>query len=52
MTMAEAPGSTARPPIGRLILLGLVVLAGLVLFFMLGRRTPSIVVPVGVEDSR
>jgi hypothetical protein len=50
--MPEAPGSTGRPPIGRLILLGLVVLTGLVLFFSLGRRTPAIVAPIGTEDVR
>lgn len=48
--MPEAPRSTGRPPIGRLLLLALVVLTGLVLFFALERNTPAVVTPVGVEE--
>ena len=50
--MPEASRSTGRPPIGRLILLALVVLTGLALFFALERNTPAVVIPAGVEDSR
>jgi hypothetical protein len=50
--MPDAPGTTGRPPIGRLILLALVVLTGLALFFSFARRTPAIVSPVGTEESR
>ncbi len=50
--MPEAPRSTDRPPIARLLLLALVVLTGLVLFFALERATPAVVTPVGVEESR
>ena len=51
-TMPEAPRSTDRPPIGRLLLLALVVVIGLVLFFALERNTPAVVTPVGAEESR
>ena len=44
--------TTDRPPIGRLLLLAIVVLVGLVLFFVLERTTPAVVTPVGVEDIR
>ena len=50
--MPEAPGSTNRPPIGRLLILALFVLTGLVLFFVLERTTPMVVTPAGVEDAR
>ena len=50
--MTEAPRSTGRPPIGRLLLLALVVLIGLVLFFVLEHTTPAVVTPVGLEESR
>lgn len=43
--MPDAPGSPDRPPIGRLLLLALIVLTGLVLFFALERTTPAVVVP-------
>jgi hypothetical protein len=50
--MPEASRSTGRPPIGRLLFLALVVLAGLVLFFALERQTPVVATPVGVEEGR
>ena len=50
--MPEAPRSTGRPPIGRLLLLALVVLTGLVLFFAMERDTPAVVTPVGTEETR
>lgn len=50
--MPEAPRSTGRPPIGRLLLLALIVLVGLVLFFALERETPAVVTPAGVENGR
>ena len=50
--MPEVPRSTGRPPIGRLMLLVLVVVTGLVLFFALERNAPAVVTPVGVEESR
>jgi len=45
-----APASRGRPPVGRLLLLGLVLLVGLGLFIALARRTPSVVTPVGSEQ--
>jgi hypothetical protein len=47
--MSDAPETPTRAPIGRLVLLGLVVLTGLGLFFVLGRNTPAVVTPAGVE---
>lgn len=44
--MADAPATRGRTPLGRLFLLGLVVLAGLGLFLALARRTPVLVTPV------
>lgn len=49
--MPEAPRSPGRPPIGRLLLLALVVVTGLVLFFALERNTPAVVIPA-IEESR
>ena len=49
--MPEAPRSPGRPPIGRLLLLALIVVTGLVLFFALERTTPAVVTPA-TEDSR
>lgn len=49
--MPEASPSPGRPPIGRLLLLALVVITGLVLFFVLERTTPAVVVPA-IEESR
>jgi hypothetical protein len=51
-TMAEPSRLPERPPVGRLLLLALVVLTGLVLFFALERNTPVVVTPVGTEESR
>jgi hypothetical protein len=39
-----------RLPLARLILLGLVILAGLGLFLALSRRTPVVVQPAGTES--
>ena len=50
--MPEATGSPNRPPIGRLLVLALVVLTGLALFFALERNTPMVVTPAGVEEAR
>lgn len=50
--MADASRTTGRPPIGRLLLLALVVVTGLVLFFALERSTPAVVQPAGAEDVR
>ena len=50
--MPETPRPTGRPPIGRLLLLALVVLTGLALFFALERETPAVVTPVGLEEGR
>lgn len=47
--MSEAPATPPRPPISRLVFLAVVVLTGLGLFFALGRRTPAVVTPAGVE---
>ena len=49
--MPNAPQSPGRPPIGRLLLLALVIVTGLVLFFALERTTPAVVAPA-TEDSR
>lgn len=49
--MSDASAPNGRPPIGRLLLLGLIVAVGLGLFFAFGRSTPTIVTPVGVEES-
>lgn len=49
--MPDAPQTTGRPPIGRLLLLALIVLTGLVLFFALERATPAVVTPA-IEESR
>jgi hypothetical protein len=49
-TMSERDRSTGRPPIGRLLLLALVVLTGLVLFFVMERTTPAVVTPAGGEE--
>jgi hypothetical protein len=48
--MSERARSTGRPPIGRLLLLVLVVVTGLVLFFAMERSTPAVVTPVGEEN--
>jgi len=47
--MPETPVTRARLPVGRLLLLAAVVLAGLALFLLLSHRTPIVVEPVGVE---
>jgi hypothetical protein len=49
--MPDASQSPGRPPIGRLLLLALVLVTGLVLFFALERTTPAVVAPAS-EDSR
>jgi len=49
--MPDASQSPGRPPIGRLLLLALVIVTGLVLFFALERTTPAVVAPA-TEDSR
>ena len=49
--MPDANRSPGRPPIGRLLLLALIVVTGLVLFFALERNTPAVVAPA-TEDSR
>ena len=43
--MAGPPGSTHRVSNARLIALAIVLLAGLGLFFVLGRRTPVVIHP-------
>jgi hypothetical protein len=48
-TMANTPAPPARAPIGRLLLLALVILAGLGLFFAYARHTPAVVAPAGTE---
>ncbi|NOT09470.1 MAG: hypothetical protein HOP28_14865 [Gemmatimonadales bacterium] len=48
--MSDTPEITPRKPVGSLALLTIVVLAGLILFFVLERRTPVVVVPVGTEE--
>ena len=47
--MADAPVKRGTLPVGRLILLALVVLAGLGLFLVLSRDTPVVVQPAGTE---
>jgi hypothetical protein len=47
--MSDAPATNARLPLGRLIILGLVLLIGLGLFFVLGPRTPVMVNPSSSE---
>lgn len=47
--MSNAPEMPTRPPTSRLVVLALVVLAGLGLFFALGRGTPAVVTPAVVE---
>ena len=47
--MSDAPATNARLPVARLIILGLVLLIGLGLFFVLGRRTPAMVNPASTE---
>lgn len=47
--MSDAPASNAKLPVARLIILGLLLLVGLGLFFVLGPRTPSLVNPVTTE---
>jgi len=47
--MSDAPTSNAKLPVARLIILGLVLLAGLGLFFVLGPRTPTMVTPASTE---
>ena len=49
--MPDPSQSPGRPPIGRLLLLALVIVTGLVLFFALERTTPAVVAPA-TEDSR
>jgi hypothetical protein len=48
--MPDAAPTPGRPPIGRLLLLALVVLTGLVLFFALERTTPAVVTPATGES--
>jgi uncharacterized membrane protein len=43
--------STARLPTFRLVLLGVLVLIGVVLYFRLGRQTPRVVTPASVEET-
>jgi hypothetical protein len=47
--MADAPITRGALPVGRLVLLALVVLAGLALFLVLSRDTPVVVRPAGTE---
>jgi hypothetical protein len=47
--MPDAPVSNAKLPVGRLIILGLLLLLGLGLFFVLGPRTPTMVNPATTE---
>ena len=48
--MAQAPGSSTRVSMTRLLLLALVVVVGVVLFFALARRTPTLISPAEVES--
>jgi len=47
--MAKAPVTRGTLPVGRLVLLALVVLAGVALFLWLSRSTPIVVQPAGLE---
>jgi hypothetical protein len=47
--MSDAPATNTRLPVARLIILGLVLLIGLGLFFVLGPRTPVMVNPSSSE---
>jgi hypothetical protein len=47
--MSDPSAPRARLPILRLTLLVVVIVAGLALFFTIGRRTPVVVVPAGAE---
>jgi hypothetical protein len=47
--MSDAPATNARLPVARLIILGLVLLIGLGLFFVLGPRTAPMVTPANSE---
>jgi hypothetical protein len=42
---------TGRLPTFRLVLLGLLVLIGVVLYFTMGRQTPRVVTPASVEET-
>jgi hypothetical protein len=48
--MSDASGTPTRPPLGRIALLGIVVLIGLGFFFALGRSTPAVGAPAGMEE--
>ena len=50
--MSDPSAPRARVPILRLTLLAIVILAGLGLFFTVGRRTPVVVAPAGSEGRR
>ncbi|HEX7025168.1 MAG TPA: hypothetical protein VF187_10160 [Gemmatimonadales bacterium] len=43
--MAHSTGSSFRVSPARLVLLGVVVVAGLILFFALGPKTQTVVIP-------
>ena len=47
--MSDPSTPRARLPLLRLTLLVVVIVAGLVLLFTVGRRTPVVVVPAGSE---
>jgi hypothetical protein len=48
--MSDAPTPT-RLPTFRLVLLGVLLLIGVVLYFSLGRRTQPVVTPASVEET-
>jgi hypothetical protein len=50
--MSDPSAQRARLPILRLMLLAIVIVAGLALFFTVGRRTPVVVTPPAPEGRR